>query len=64
MPVLIVCGELDEPFVGPSRRMHEAIPGSRLEIIAGCGHSPQIERPQEFNRLLLSFLWEVDGVTP
>ncbi len=61
LPVLIVCGERDEPFVEPSYRMHQAIPGSRLEIIPHCGHTPQIERPQEFNRLLLGFLQEVDG---
>ncbi len=34
------------------RRLHH----SRLEIIPGAAHSPMLERPQEFNRLLLSFL--------
>jgi len=64
LPVLIVCGEKDEPFVEPSYRMYRAIPGSRLEVIPDCGHTPQIERPHEFNHLLLSFLQEVDGASP
>lgn len=34
------------------RRLHH----SRLEIISGAAHSPMLERPQEFNRLLLDFL--------
>lgn len=29
---------------------------SRLEIIPGAAHSPMLERPQDFNRLLLDFL--------
>lgn len=35
-----------------ARRLHHA----RLEIIAGAAHNPMIERPTEFNRLLLEFL--------
>lgn len=31
-------------------------PGSRAEIIDGCGHFLQVERPDEFNRLVLDFL--------
>lgn len=61
LPVLIVCGENDEPFVAPSRRMHERIRGSELAFIPRCGHTPQIERPDEFNRLLLAFLERVDS---
>ena len=58
-PTLIICGENDEPFLGPSRRMHERIPGSELEIIPGAGHTPQIEEASEFNRLLTGFLSRV-----
>jgi pimeloyl-ACP methyl ester carboxylesterase len=27
-----------------------------LAVIAGAGHSPQAERPEEFNRVLLDFI--------
>lgn len=59
VPTLIVCGEKDTPFVGPSRRMHERIPGSELAIIEDSGHTPQIEKPAEFNRILADFLSRV-----
>jgi len=61
LPVLIVCGQNDEPFVGPSRRLHQCIAGSQLAFIPDCGHTPQIERPQEFVPLLLQFLQRVEG---
>jgi pimeloyl-ACP methyl ester carboxylesterase len=56
VPTLIICGENDTPFVAPSRVMHENIAGSELVIIAGAGHTPQIETPGEFNRILTGFL--------
>ena len=54
-PTLIVWGAEDRiipPDAG--RRIHEAIAGSRLEIIPQCGHMPHIEKPDEFSRLLAS----------
>jgi 3-oxoadipate enol-lactonase len=59
VPTLIICGETDEPFLEPSRQMHEAIPGSELVIIPGAGHGPQMEAPAEFNRVLSEFLSRV-----
>jgi pimeloyl-ACP methyl ester carboxylesterase len=63
-PALIICGEQDAPFVEPSKHMHEAIPGSELAMIPNCGHTPQIETPAEFNRLLLGFLSRVHAGAP
>lgn len=56
IPTLIVCGENDLPFLAPSKKMHEAIPGSQLEIIPGAGHSPTFETPEKFNAVLTTFL--------
>lgn len=63
-PTLVICGENDEPFVEASHVMHENIPGSELAIIRGAGHSPQIETPAEFNRILTEFLARVQAPTP
>ncbi len=64
VPTLIICGENDEPFVGPSHRMHERIPGSQLAMIQGAGHTPQMEKAAEFNGVLGEFLSRVrQGVT-
>jgi pimeloyl-ACP methyl ester carboxylesterase len=44
-PVLVIVGELDEPFLGPSQVMAGAIPGARLVVVPEAGHSPQFENP-------------------
>jgi pimeloyl-ACP methyl ester carboxylesterase len=59
IPTLIVCGEKDEPFLAPSQAMHQRIEGSQLAIISGSGHTPQIERPEDFNDVLCRFLASV-----
>ena len=41
-----------------SQVYRESIPGSRLDIIDDCGHRPEIERPDEFVRLVKEFLLE------
>ena len=41
-----------------SQVYHESIPGSRLDIIDNCGHRPEIERSEEFARLVKDFLLE------
>jgi 2-succinyl-6-hydroxy-2,4-cyclohexadiene-1-carboxylate synthase len=59
VPTLVICGENDEPFLDPSRHLHGAIPGSTLAMVPNAGHSPQIETPAEFNRVLTEFLSRV-----
>jgi 3-oxoadipate enol-lactonase len=59
VPSLIICGENDDAFLAPSRQLHDAIAGSELVIIRGAGHTPQIEKPAEFNQALTSFLSRV-----
>jgi 3-oxoadipate enol-lactonase len=57
VPVLFVAGEHD--VLCPPRLvrvMHEAVPGSRFEVIAGAGHSAYFEEPAAFNALLLNYL--------
>lgn len=57
MPTLIVWGDAD-PIIPVSHAYaaHEAIPGSRLEILEGVGHFPQSEEPHRLARLILDFL--------
>src|SRR5215469_15181459 len=38
LPVLVIVGEQDQPFLEPSRQMATAIGGSRLTIIPDAGH--------------------------
>jgi pimeloyl-ACP methyl ester carboxylesterase len=56
-PTLIVWGRNDGLFpVSHARAAHAAIAGSTLRIIDRCGHNPQAEQPELFNRILLEFL--------
>ena len=57
VPVMFVAGEHDV-LCPPAllRIVHEAVPGSRFEVIAGAGHSAYFEAPDAFNPLLLGFL--------
>jgi len=61
VPALVICGQNDEPFLQPSRDIAAAIPGGELTIIAGAGHTPQIETPAEFNRVLCGWLEKVQA---
>ena len=57
MPALVVVGAADRPeMVSLAKRLVNELPDSRLETIAGAGHLPSLERPDELNRLLLEFL--------
>jgi 2-hydroxy-6-oxonona-2,4-dienedioate hydrolase len=58
-PTLIVWGA-ENPFgaIPEAKRMNGAIDGSRLEIFGECGHWPQHEHADQFNKLALEFLAE------
>jgi pimeloyl-ACP methyl ester carboxylesterase len=56
-PALILVGDLDYPQkVDVARAMSQEIAGARLEVIQGTAHVPNMEAPDEFNRLVLDFL--------
>jgi 2-hydroxy-6-oxonona-2,4-dienedioate hydrolase len=57
VPTLVVWGR-DNPFgeVPEAEMMHQAIEGSRLELFDDCGHWPQHEKAEEYNRIALEFL--------
>ncbi|MGD0882490.1 MAG: alpha/beta fold hydrolase, partial [Acidimicrobiales bacterium] len=57
IPTLIIWGDQDTVIpVKHAYAAHEAIPGSRLEIIEGAGHFPHVERPDQFLEVLIDFL--------
>lgn len=61
-PTLVIWGDLDERGVAAAcERMAAEIPDARKAIMAGTAHMLNMERPDEFNRLVLDFLAEVDA---
>jgi 2-hydroxy-6-oxonona-2,4-dienedioate hydrolase len=42
--------------VARAEKFREGIPGAKLAVLDQCGHLPQLEKPDEFNRAVLDFL--------
>ena len=57
LPCLILCGDEDK-LTPPSlsKKLNEAIDGSRLEIIPSAGHMVMIENHKTFNNCVLDFI--------
>ncbi|MSQ33024.1 MAG: alpha/beta fold hydrolase [Dehalococcoidia bacterium] len=56
-PALMIWGDGDPLFpLSHARSAQEGMPGSRLEVFAACGHCPQLEYPERFNRSVTDFL--------
>lgn len=58
VPTLVVCGEQDEQFLGSCERITAAVRGARLVVIAGAGHAPHHEAPEEWARTVIGFFSE------
>jgi pimeloyl-ACP methyl ester carboxylesterase len=60
VPVAIVQSEHDE-FIKPEHADYLArtIPGAKLILLPGVSHFAPLQRPDEFNRVLLAFLGQV-----
>ena len=56
VPTLFVVGVLDGVMPQAMREMHQALGGSHFREIAEAGHLPNVEQPEEFNRILADFL--------
>lgn len=57
VPALAVAGELDEKFVGITRRMADHGPSMRVAIVPGAGHNVRVEALKEYLRLLKGFVF-------
>jgi 3-oxoadipate enol-lactonase len=57
LPTLVVCGADDAGTpASENRKLAGLVPGARYEEIAACRHFPNVERPDEFNRIMLGWL--------
>lgn len=59
VPTLVLVGEQDEPFLGASHAIARAIEGARIEVVMDAGHSPQVEAPEVWRKVVTTFLDEV-----
>jgi monooxygenase len=57
MPTLLIWGRHDHIFpAAHAEAAAERLPHGRVEIFEDSGHTPQMEQPERFNRLVLEFL--------
>jgi len=63
VPMMILVGEQDKPFVKASKQMKNAIPDAQLVVIPDAGHSPQFENPDAWIDAMTSFLVTVPAPT-
>ena len=57
VPLLVIFGEEDQLYDDPTAaaEAYRDVPGARITILPGVGHSPNIEKPAETTRLVLDF---------
>jgi 3-oxoadipate enol-lactonase len=62
LPLLVICGS-DDAGTPPAenRRLASLVPGGRYEEMAGCRHFPNVEMPDQFNRIMMSWLEQHKG---
>ncbi|MDO3640881.1 alpha/beta fold hydrolase [Mucilaginibacter sp. L3T2-6] len=57
IPALIIVGRQDEfTPVAKAQEIQQNVQGSKLVIIEDAGHMPNLEHPDEFNKIVLGFL--------
>jgi pimeloyl-ACP methyl ester carboxylesterase len=55
LPVLVIFGTDDRRWRSSSAAGYRDVPGARVELLPGVGHTPIVEDPQTTARLLLAF---------
>jgi pimeloyl-ACP methyl ester carboxylesterase len=61
IPTLILSGDEDWPCLAPSVLMKREIPSAALAVMPNCGHTINIEDPDQFNRLVGDFIVQVEA---
>ena len=56
VPLLVVFGSQDELVDPKSAQGYRRVPGARVVVLDGVGHSPHVERPDATARLIADFL--------
>jgi pimeloyl-ACP methyl ester carboxylesterase len=61
IPTLVLTGDEDWPCLAPAILMKREIPSSALSVMPNCGHTINIEDPDQFNRLVGDFIVQVES---
>jgi pimeloyl-ACP methyl ester carboxylesterase len=61
VPTLILTGDEDWPCLQPALLMKQTIPAAALSVMPNCGHTINLEDPDQFNRIVGDFIAQVDA---
>jgi pimeloyl-ACP methyl ester carboxylesterase len=66
LPVMVIFGAEDQTYDADEAIAvyEEGVPGARIELIEGAGHSPNVETPEEIAPLILEFADAAPAVEP
>lgn len=53
---LYIMGSEDHLFIEATKKLVSKGPNLQLEIVANCGHVVNVERPDEFNKIVIEFI--------
>ena len=56
VPLLVVCGDEDDPCINPSLFLKRTVPGCGLAVLPHTGHACNLEEPAAFNAVVAEFL--------
>lgn len=56
VPTLLIVGEHDEKFININKLMKKQINNSEISIISNSGHTPHIEEPEKFDKIVLTHM--------
>jgi pimeloyl-ACP methyl ester carboxylesterase len=61
VPLLVIFGSRDDIADPDSAQDYRKVPGARIVVLDGVGHSPHVERPGATARLIVNFLRQRGG---
>ncbi|MBV8193332.1 MAG: alpha/beta hydrolase [Alphaproteobacteria bacterium] len=61
VPTLVLTGDEDWPCLTPSVLMKREIPSAALAVMPNCGHTINLEDPDQFNRIVGDFIVQVEA---
>jgi pimeloyl-ACP methyl ester carboxylesterase len=61
VPTLVLAGDEDWPCLLPGILMKQNIRSAAFSLVPNCGHTINLEAPDEFNHILGEFLAQVDS---
>jgi pimeloyl-ACP methyl ester carboxylesterase len=61
VPTLILAGDEDWPCLAPALLLKREIPSAALSLMPNCGHTINLEDPDQFNRIVGAFIVQVDA---